>query len=186
LTTLTIAAMLRPMAVRRTARSRIKAPDAGRTQRRPAPAEQRPSRALDLGGLDQVIGFVLRRAQIAAFQDYALMMDDLAISTAQFAVMRLAYANPGVNQIALADALGADPPRMVSIIDDLERRGLVKRLASTVDRRARAIFLTPEGGRLHATLSRRVAKQNRRMVQRLRGADAAALLRMLRDVASPL
>ncbi|HYM04205.1 MAG TPA: MarR family transcriptional regulator, partial [Stellaceae bacterium] len=75
---------------------------------------------------------------------------------------------------------------MVFIVDDLERRGLLVRLPSTVDRRSHAIFLTPEGRKLHTVLSRRVAKQNSRMVDRLRGADKALLLRMLKQLATPL
>ncbi len=138
-----------------------------------------------MGGLDEVIGFALRRAQVAAFQDYAQTMNDLGISTTQFSVMRLAHANPGINQTTLADALDAEPPRMVSIIDDLERRGLVERLASTIDRRARAIFLTGDGRKLHAVLSKRVTGQNRRLAARLRGANKDALLKMLRDLATP-
>jgi DNA-binding MarR family transcriptional regulator len=143
-------------------------------------------RALDMGGLDEVLGYSIRRAQIAVFQDYDELTSDLGISTVQFSVMRLAHCNPGLNQTALANALGADTPRMVLIIDDLERRGLVTRLASTIDRRSRAIFLTAEGRRLHAVLTKRVAVQNRRMVKRLRGDDKDTLLRMLRNLATPL
>ncbi len=146
---------------------------------------ERALRPLDMGGLDKVIGFALRRAQVAAFQDYAEITSDLGISTVQFSVMRLANANPGVSQTALASALGAEPPRMVTIIDDLARRGLIERLASTVDRRARAIFLTAEGRKLHSVLSKRVAGENRRFARRLRSGDKALLLRMLQDLATP-
>ena len=154
--------------------------------KRRAAAPRAPARALDLGGLDQVIGYAIRRAQVAVFQDYDELTADLGITTIQFSVMRLAHANPGLNQTALANALGADTPRMVLIIDDLERRGLVVRLASTVDRRSRAIFLTPDGRKLHTVLSKRVAEQNRRMVKRLRGDNKDHLLRMLHKLATTL
>lgn len=157
-----------------------------RARRATAMPRESATRALDMGGLDEVLGYSIRRAQIAVFQDYDELMSDLGISTVQFSVIRLAHRNPGLNQTALANALGADTPRMVLIIDDLERRGLVTRLASTIDRRARAIFLTSEGRKLHAVLTRRVAVQNQRMVKRLRGDDKETLLRMLRNLATPL
>jgi DNA-binding MarR family transcriptional regulator len=170
------------------ARKQANAPMIAVTKPRPKRrgAARAPVRALDLGGLDEVIGYALRRAQVAVFQDYDELTAYLGITTIQFSVIRLAHANPGLNQTALANALGADTPRMVLIIDELEHRGLVMRLASTVDRRSRAIFLTPEGRKLHAVLSKRVAEQNRRMVRRLRGEDKGLLLKMLRNLATPL
>jgi DNA-binding MarR family transcriptional regulator len=139
-----------------------------------------------MGGLDNIIGYAIRRAQVAIFQDTDAMLADVDITPVQFAVIRLAQRNPGINQISLATILGAEGPRMVLIIDELERRGLVARFASTVDRRARAIFLTGGGRTLHAKLSKRVSEQDRRLAKRLRGADPDLLLRMLRDLAEPL
>lgn len=170
------------------ARKQANAPTLAVTKPRPKRGVRRaaaPARPVDLGGLDEVIGYAIRRAQVAVFQDYDELTGDLGITTIQFSVIRLAHANPGLNQTALANALGADTPRMVLIIDDLEHRGIVVRLASTVDRRSRAIFLTPEGRKLHAVLSKRVAEQNRRMVRRLHGDNKNDLLRMLRKLATP-
>jgi hypothetical protein len=59
-------------------------------------------------------------------------------------------------------------------------------LPSTIDRRSHAIFLTQNGRKLHKLLTKRVEKQNQRMVDRLRGADKTMLLWMLRNLALPL
>jgi len=153
-----------------------------RARRRSAAA--RATRPLDIGGLDTVIGYAIRRAQVAIFDDTNAILADLAITPVQFAVMRLVQRNPGINQISLATALGAEGPRMVLIIDELEGRGLVTRLASTIDRRARAIFLTRGGRALHTQLSKRVQQQNRRLAKRLRGDDPKLLLKMLNNLAA--
>lgn len=108
------------------------------------------------------------------------------IAPVQFSILRLVAANPGINQTVLAQALGADPSRMVFIIDELEGRGLVQRLASTVDRRSRAIFLTAEGRKLDRALVKNVARQNKLLIERLRGDDPAALLRMLGNLIHPV
>lgn len=154
-------------------------------RRRRESGERGLARAIDMGGLDDVIGYVIRRAQVAIFEDTEEMMADVDISPVEFAVMRLVHRNPGINQITLATTLGAEGPRMVLIIDALEQRGFVARLASTIDRRARALFLTPEGRGVHAQLSKRVQQQNRRLAKRLRGDDPKTLLRMLRNLAAP-
>lgn len=149
-----------------------------------APLSRRQADALDFGGLDEIIGFMVRRAQTASFEDFRLCAGDIDLTPVQFAALRLVHANPGINQTTLANALGAEAPRMVIILDKLERRGLVTRLASTVDRRSRVIFLTPEGRTLHRAISKRVEVQNRHMIERLAGEDPAALLRMLRKLAA--
>ena len=144
------------------------------------------ARPLDMGGLENVIGYAIRRAQVAIFQDTAAMLSDLDMTPVQLSVLWLVHRNQGINQISLATALGAESPRMVLIIDELERRGLVARLASTVDRRAHAIFLTREGRLLQARLSKRVQIQDRRLAKQLRGDDPKLLLRMLHNLAIPL
>ena len=176
------------MAATKNARARVTnaaQSNAGRADQR-FKAKRTDAKPLNMGGLDEIIGFMLRRAQVEIFQQYGDLTEELGITTAQFSVIRLASANPGANQTVIANALGAVTPRMVAIIDDLERRGYLVRLPSTVDRRSHAIFLTPEGRKLHKILSRRVAKQNARTIMRLRGADQSNLLRMLRDLVTPL
>lgn len=68
----------------------------------------------------------------------------------------------------------------------MERRGILSRLASTLDRRARAIYLTSEGRKLLKTLEKRVAVHERMFAKRLRGDDKKELLRMLRNLATPV
>lgn len=138
---------------------------------------------VDMGGLDDMIGYAVRRAQVTIFKGTNEMLADLGITCVQFSVIRLVQRNPGINQISLATALGAEGPRMVFIIDQLEQRGIVARLASTLDRRARAIFLTSEGQTLHEELSERVGAVGRRLKRKLRGDDPRLLLRMLRNLA---
>jgi DNA-binding MarR family transcriptional regulator len=154
---------------------------AARAPRR-APAARE---AIDLGRLQNFIGYAVRIAQLAVFEDFNAALAGNAISAAQFSVLCLAADNPGIKQTALAEALRAEPPRMVLIIDDLERRGWLARLPSTLDRRARAIYLTAKGRKQLKLFERRVGRHERRMIERLRGEDKQALLRMLRHLASP-
>jgi DNA-binding MarR family transcriptional regulator len=176
------------MAPKKTTKARLIETEARGLRRKAqrAKLERAAAEPVDMGGLDEIVGFALRRAQLASFKNYGRLTEDLGITTAQFSVMRLAHSNPGVNQTMIAAALDAVTPRMVSIIDDLERRGLLVRLPSTVDRRSHAIFLTQDGRKLHRLLTKRVDKQNQSMIDRLRGADKTLLLEMLRNLAIPL
>lgn len=156
--------------------------------RRKPPAQTAPaaSEQVDTSGLGDFVGYAIRRAQLAVFQEFKTWMAEFEVTTAQFSVLLLVRDNPGLNQKTLAGTLGVETPRMVLIVDYLENRGLVTRLASTVDRRARAIFLTAPGRKLLRQLDRRSAEYERRIVERLRGDDKETLLRMLRHLAEPV
>ena len=52
------------------------------------------------------------------------------------------------SQRELSEFLGLDPSQVVSLIDDLQGRGLVERKPDKRDRRSRIIVATPEGRRL--------------------------------------
>jgi DNA-binding MarR family transcriptional regulator len=150
----------------------------------PAPGTNE-TQELSLAGLERFLGYAIRRAQLAIFQDFNEQTAEFGISTVQFSVLRVIRDNAGLNQRALAAALAVETSRMVLIIDELEERGLVNRIASTVDRRSRALYLTPEGVRLLKLLEKRVIAHERAIAKRLRGGDKAELLRMLRQIARP-
>jgi len=48
----------------------------------------------------------------------------------------------------LAELLVVDPPNLTTLVDDLERAGLVERRAHPTDRRVKVVVATPEGAAL--------------------------------------
>lgn len=134
---------------------------------------------LDLSYLEGTIGYAIRRAQLSVTEDIYRAFGRLDVTTAQFSVLAVVADNPGCSQAELATALGVERPRMVPLIDRLERRGLVLRVAPARDRRARQIELTRDGRRMLRTLKRRFATHQRRMLGRLGEARAEAVLAML-------
>jgi DNA-binding MarR family transcriptional regulator len=88
---------------------------------------------------------MLRRAQLAVFQDFGEALADLGLRPAQFGVLSVLDRNPGVKQSHVCAALGIRHANFVSIIGSLERRGLVQRAASATDRRSKSLSLTPTG-----------------------------------------
>ena len=59
-------------------------------------------------------------------------------------LFRLA-ANEGLSQQAIGELIGLNPTRMVFLVDELERRGLVERRRNAADRRSYALYLTAQG-----------------------------------------
>lgn len=137
------------------------------------------SGSLDLSYLESTIGYSIRRAQLAVFQDIYENFGELAITAVQFSVLAVLSDNPGTNQAELAAALGVERPRMVPILDVLEKRGLAIRKPAPDDRRHRLLFLTPSGDALLEELKRRFARHQDTMIRRLNEQSADSLLKAL-------
>jgi DNA-binding MarR family transcriptional regulator len=86
---------------------------------------------------------------------------------------------------AFADAMYCDASNATGLIDRLERRGLVVRETSEVDRRAKVVRLTREGSRLHKRVERHIRAEAPPPIDALSAADQRTLREILeRAVAS--
>lgn len=146
-----------------------------RTAPAAATPEAVPSRGIDLGPLSERLGYVLRRAQIAVFQDFFASFASLDISPAQYSAIIVVDANPGLSQTQVADALGIQKSNFVAMVGLLERRGIVRREASPSDRRTYRLFLTRQGRVLLRELHA-VAEAHERRIAAIIGDDAYAAL----------
>jgi DNA-binding MarR family transcriptional regulator len=104
-----------------------------------------PEAAVDLGPLPGYIGYALRRAQIAVFQDFIRALAEVDIRPAQFSVLLLLEANPGLKPSQVSAALGIQRTNFVALSAALARRGLTRRGPAADDRRAHALYLTERG-----------------------------------------
>ena len=82
---------------------------------------------IDLGPLPELIGYVLRRAQLVVFQDFFAAFAPFDIRPAQFSVLTVIERNPGLTQSQVAEALGIKRTNFVGMLDELEKRGLAER-----------------------------------------------------------
>jgi len=150
----------------------------------PRPARRRKADTAARNGIDQgvltgLVGFHLRQAQIAVFRDFAATMGDLDVTPGLFAVLVLVDCNPGLKQTELARAVHLDRSTVVSVVDSLERRGLVTRRTVAHDRRSNALELTSAGAALLRTLRRRVTAHERRLARSLSARERATLTELL-------
>ena len=138
-----------------------------------------PKRGLDFGLLTGLIGYQLRRAQVAVFDHFAEAFRDLELTPGQLGALALIQANPGLSQSALGTALGVDRSTVVPLIDRLEARGLVVRAPSPRDRRSHALQLSSAGGGLLTQAEARVREHEAAIAQRLSDAERRTLLELL-------
>lgn len=134
------------------------------------------------GLLPELLGYHLRRAQSAVYQDFAATMNGGDITPGQFGVLALIDANSGLSQTRLAEILGIDRSTLVAVIDKLERQGLVERAARPNDRRSHALKLSSQGQKRFAVLSREVRRHEARIARKLSAGERATLIELLQRI----
>jgi len=115
-----------------------------------ATAKDARAPAVAVGPLAGKIGYVLRRAQLAVFDDVIANFAELDLRPAQYSVLVLLGHAPGLKQSDVAAALGIQRANFVVLFDGLERRGLARRGAAPNDRRSYALYLTEAGEKVLA------------------------------------
>ena len=135
-----------------------------------------------LGVLDGHLGYFVRRLQVWIFQDFVRTLAAHDIRPAQFSVLVVIEANPGLSQADLADTLGIERARLVRLLDGLEKRALTRRQASPVDRRSHALFLTQAGEEALKPIKALAAEHEAHLAERLGRDKHDTLLEALRDL----
>jgi DNA-binding MarR family transcriptional regulator len=138
--------------------------------------------ALDLGMLPGLLGYRLRLAQRAVFEDFAASVGHAEVSPGLFGILIIVEANPGLKQSQLAAAAHLDRSSLVPVLDKLEARGLVTRRASPDDRRVNALWLTAVGTALLRSLKRKVLLHEERVMRGLSETQRAQLFNLLARV----
>ena len=165
------------MTVSRAADAAAKAPRASRKE-----AEE-PT--IELGELSELLGYVLKRAQLKIFEDFMRCVAPLQLTPAQFSVLLLLDRNPGRNQTEIANTLGILRPNFVAMLDALESRDLCARMRSANDRRSHNLVLTDKGKAMLARAKKLVAaKHETRLNELLGSGNRAALVAMLSRIAN--
>jgi MarR family transcriptional regulator, lower aerobic nicotinate degradation pathway regulator len=139
----------------------------------------RPRSASSLARLYARPGFLLRRAhQISAavFEDACR---DLGLTPAQFGVLTVVQAHPGLGQSSLARALGFDKVTVLRVLRGLQARGLVTRGPASESRRNVAVTLTAEGAALLRQAQKPAEKAYRRLMAPLTPEQQEQLLELL-------
>jgi DNA-binding MarR family transcriptional regulator len=144
---------------------------------------ERKTDAVDLGPLPDLIGYVLRRAQLVVFQDFFSAFAPFDISPAQFSVLTVIERNPGLTQSQVASALGIKRTNFVGLLDELERRTLAERRQTARDRRSYALYLTTEGAALMRKLKPVLKAHETRTIAKVGEEGRDRLVALLHEIA---
>jgi len=148
-----------------------------------ATAKDARSPAIEIGPLAGMIGYVLRRAQLAVFDDVIANFAELDLRPAEYSVLVLLGHAPGAKQSDVAAALGIQRANFVVLFDRLERRGLARRSSAPNDRRSYALYLTDEGEKVLARATSLESQHERVLDEKLGPGGRERLLELLGKLA---
>ncbi len=132
-----------------------------------------------LGVLDQLLNFRLRRIRNHLTVKYRQETLQQGLKAGAFGVLALIEANPGISQIDVARFGGYDQTILVAVIDDLESRGWARRSRDPADRRRHQVEVTEEGRAALSGLLARALQNERPAFEAL---DADELLQFRRSL----
>ncbi|MEV0487703.1 MarR family transcriptional regulator [Streptomyces sp. NPDC050508] len=137
-----------------------------------SPHDTQPPATEDLGLVDALaqLSFLVQNAlaEIAGQHDLSV------VQTRMLGILR--DREPTMNQ--LGRHLGLDKSSITGLVDRAQRRGLVTRTASSVDRRSFQVSITDAGRQLVEQVAAEFAERIERCVEPLAGADRQRLSRM--------
>jgi DNA-binding MarR family transcriptional regulator len=90
--------------------------------------------------------FLLAQLGAHGASQFAERLGILDLTPPDAGILRLLRIAAGLSQQELAARLKIHPSRLVAILDNLEKRGLVERRANPDDRRLYSLHLAPAGG----------------------------------------
>ena len=139
-------------------------------------------RNIDFGALRGLIGYQLRRAQVAVFADFAATVGQSGITPGLAGILALVEANPGLKQSALAAKLGIDRSTLVPALNRLEAKGLIVRRPMAGDKRAHALELTERGRAVWSKTLAAIRAHEARLLRHLAPRDRRTLIRLLERI----
>jgi len=124
-------------------------------------------------------GLLLARANADSIAATNAALASFGLRVRSYAVLAAAASATRPTQRELAEFLRLDPSQVVALVDELERRGLVRREVDPADRRANAIVATADGAALSARANAAIAEARERRLAALAPEELAALTELL-------
>jgi DNA-binding MarR family transcriptional regulator len=133
---------------------------------------------------DEDLGALLARCTRRVIAEERPLLDELDLSMWAYIVLSRLSAAPAETQLGLAKAINYDKTRLIGLLDELERDGLITRTPDPADRRARIVRLTADGEARHAAARRDIRAMEDRLLAGVTASERRRLWRLLAELSS--
>jgi len=136
----------------------------------------------DIGAIDDIIGFHIRLAHGATYRHFTETFSELGLTQKMVSVLWLIADHPEIAQADIGRRLQMDRATTMAIVNRLEARDLLRRGASSLDRRRQTLTLTPEGQAALVDARRAIDAHESWLKSRFTKREAALLIELLRRI----
>jgi DNA-binding MarR family transcriptional regulator len=150
------------------------------SNRKPAPdtaVEQ-----VDTSYLESLVGYNARRATLVIVDAFLRNMAVYGLRPVDFSVLSLIAHNPGITSRQLCTTLNIQPPNLVGMINQLQRRELITRRPHPHDGRAMGLHLTAAGKKMVKQAEVTASELEEAATARLTAAERKTLMQLLRKI----
>jgi DNA-binding MarR family transcriptional regulator len=130
------------------------------------------------------LAFLLSQVGAHSSARFAERLAPLKLTPPHAGILRIIREADGLSQQALGERLGIFPSRLVAILDEMERIGLVERRDSPRDRRSYALYLTEAGREALEQIGRISREHQDALCAALDESERAQLAAFLRRIAA--
>jgi DNA-binding MarR family transcriptional regulator len=129
-----------------------------------------------------LVGYNCRRAYINISPLFQKRMEKFELRQVDFTVLSLVRANPNINQKRLSKAIDVSQPNLATLLDRLEKRGLLMRQRNPLDKRSQTLVLTAEGVALCIKAEKTAIELDRKATAALTDTEREQLLQFLQKL----
>lgn len=127
-------------------------------------------------------GFLVRRLHQIHVGLFADECGEHDITPVQFAILTVLYSGTALDQVTLSNSVGIDRVSGADVIRRLYRRGLVERVHSKEDRRAKLVHITPDGKALVRKMRPNMERAQERFLSPLSEAQQATFMDLVEKI----
>lgn len=131
-------------------------------------------------------GFLLRRAHQIAVGIFVEECAAYRLTPPQHSTLIVIGHCPGIDQAALARAIGFDRATIGHVVEGLQARGLLKRQNSRADKRRKTLVLTPQGRALMRRAAPAIERTSERLLAPLNASERRMFVGFLLQLAGEL
>lgn len=134
---------------------------------------------VDQKRLTRFLGFRLTRTELRIHRQFVDCVKAFDLKPVDFSLLVLVDANAGINQRQLSEVLDVSPPNLAIVVARLVKRGLLRQLRGTQDRRMQHLHLTAPGKTLLGKAEIDVIRMEDQLALGLSANEAKVLQRAL-------
>jgi DNA-binding MarR family transcriptional regulator len=136
-----------------------------------------------MGKVEPGLAFLLAQVGAHAAAKFGERLAEAGLAPPHAGILRAIKQADGLSQREIGKKLGMFPSRLVLMLDELEKLGLVERRARPDDRRSHALHLTEAGERTLDRIMRISREHQESLCAALDDAERAQLAALLRRIA---